>query len=67
MFRAVVLGCLLATSLAFDAFLNTEWEAYKTTYGKVYEAEVEGIRFILFYLSYFKSVSKNYVLIWLQQ
>lgn len=34
----------MATSLAFDAFLNTEWEAYKTTYGKVYEAEVEGIR-----------------------
>ncbi|XP_045184511.2 procathepsin L-like [Mercenaria mercenaria] len=47
MFRFVVLGCLLATSLAFNAFLDNEWESYKTAYGKQYERRVEGLRRVI--------------------
>ncbi|XP_045184526.2 procathepsin L-like [Mercenaria mercenaria] len=44
MLRAAVLGCLLATSLAFNSFLDNEWESYKSAYGKQYEHGVEGLR-----------------------
>lgn len=44
MFRAILLGCLLATSLAFDAALDDEWRAFKTVYSKVYETNVEALR-----------------------
>ncbi|XP_053387958.1 procathepsin L-like [Mercenaria mercenaria] len=44
MIRAVIYGCLLATSLAFTTFLDKEWESYKSVYGKQYESHVEGLR-----------------------
>ncbi|XP_060582685.1 procathepsin L-like [Ruditapes philippinarum] len=44
MIRAAVFACLLATSLAFNSFLNNEWESYKTAHGKQYDPHVEGLR-----------------------
>ncbi|XP_053386830.1 procathepsin L-like isoform X3 [Mercenaria mercenaria] len=44
MLRAVIYGCLLATSLAFTTFLDKEWESYKSAYGKQYEPHMEGLR-----------------------
>ncbi|XP_053386829.1 procathepsin L-like isoform X2 [Mercenaria mercenaria] len=41
MLRAVILGCLLAKSLAFNIFLDKEWQSYKLAYGKQYGSNEE--------------------------
>ena len=36
MFRLAVVSCVIVTALAFDVALDSEWEAFKVTYNKLY-------------------------------
>lgn len=44
MLRLAVVSCLLVAAFGFDAILDSEWEAYITTYNKQYGQNVEMLR-----------------------
>jgi len=44
MLRSAVLLCVVSAALAFDATLDSHWENFKASYGKVYETPAEPFR-----------------------